>query len=541
MFSYILYILIWLLLVVIGSFVPIGNENSTVRRVPVVTFAIMGMCVLIYYGTLPGQVTVMKEIVVHAADLEKFMKDNPELRDDDEVQNKLVAEGIVSEEDVELARKELNQDPEHKREHEAWRLSFDASQARELFFLKLKALLNVRDTLPAYKYGFAPNGHWKIYQPISSAFMHAGTQHLFGNLIFFFAIAFVLEDLWGRGVFTGFYVLGAIAATLPFIISPSTVPLVGASGAISATMGAFLIRLPKTKIKLLFWPGNFLGFVLARKKLTIMVPSYLFLISFFLENLILWYFTRGNKGGGTAFSAHIAGFIFGAGFALVMKAGKIEETHINPKIEAKVSFAAPAAVTQGLEMMDMGQTEMAEQKLRSFMTHNPGNLETILALIQVYQKTSNYEQLNVMYGKLLRYHLSKNDREAALYAYDSLLSSFPDKEIRVRIPLREWMVICDFLVEMQMPREASVEYERLAKAWPDDPNSARAALHGGEAAFMAQDFERALALFEMAEKMNMPQAFANRITTGLEKCRRILAARPDWKRKQQSPKAPVMT
>jgi tetratricopeptide (TPR) repeat protein len=223
----------------------------------------------------------------------------------------------------------------------------------------------------------------------------------------------------------------------------------------------------------------------------------------------------------------------------MMKAGKIEETHINPKIEAKVSFEAPVAVTQGLEMMDKGQTDMAERKLRTFMMQQPDNLETILALIQVYQKTSNYDQLNAMYGRLLRYHLNKNDREAALYAYDSLLSAFPDNQINVRIPPRDWIAICDFLSEMEMHREASVEYERLVKAWPEDANSVRAAVLGGEAAFMVQDIERALGLFEMAEKLNTSQAFAHRINTGAEKCRRILANRPDWKRK--NPKAPAMT
>jgi membrane associated rhomboid family serine protease len=539
MLSLLLYILIWLLLVVVGSFIPIGNENSTVRRLPVVTFAIMGLCVLVYYVTLPGQVTVMKEIVVQASDLEKFMSEHTDLIYDEEVQNRMVAEGLATKEDVEEVKVKLRQNPELKRWHDSWVLTVEAKQSREQFFQKLDAVLKVRDTLPSYKFGLAPNGHWKIYQPITSAFMHGGMEHLFGNMIFFFAIAFVLEDLWGRSVFTSFYILGAIVSTFPFIFSPSNVPLIGASGAISATMGAFLIRLPKTKIKLLFWPSNFLIFLLAKKKRTIMVPSYVVLLSFFIENLILWYFTRGNKGGGTAFSAHIAGFVFGAGFALMMKAGKIEETHINPKIEAKVSFEAPVAVTQGLEMMDKGQTDMAERKLRTFMMQQPDNLETILALIQVYQKTSNYDQLNAMYGRLLRYHLNKNDREAALYAYDSLLSAFPDNQINVRIPPRDWIAICDFLSEMQMHREASVEYERLVKAWPEDANSVRAAVLGAEAAFMVQDIERALGLFEIAEKLNTSQAFAHRINTGAEKCRRILANRPDWKRKK--PKAPAMT
>jgi len=305
-------------------------------------------------------------------------------------------------------------------------------------------------------------------------------------------------------------------------------------------MGAFLIRLPRTKIKLLFWPGNFLGFLLARKRFIVMLPSYLFLIAYFIENLILWYFNRKSNGGGTAFSAHIAGFIYGAAFAGVMKATRYEETHINPKIEAKVSFAAPQAVQEGLEMMDKGKLDMAERKLRSHLMKDRDNLEAILALIHVYERQQNYDQLNAMYGRLIRYHLQRNDKEAALLAYDNLLSVFPDNNICPRIPTREWITICDYLREAQMNREAAVEYERLSNAWPDDANTVRALVQGAECALIVLDPERALRMFERAEKLAPPQALASKIVTGLEKCHRILENHPNFKKRNQ-PKKPVWT
>jgi membrane associated rhomboid family serine protease len=541
MLTFFIYFLISIFLFLVGSFIPIGNAHGSVRRVPWVTFGIIGACVLIYYGTLPSEAGTMKDIVKSGTELITFVQQNEGLTADEGVRNKLVEAGIMQKAEADAIKKQLKNDTELAGEYETWLATPEAKLLLEELNQKLTAFKTAVEATISYKFGFAPNGHWKIYQLFTCAFLHAGWLHLFGNLICFFSIAFVLEDLWGRGVFLGFYLLGAAAACIPFIISPIQGPLIGASGAISATMGAFLIRLPKTKIKLLFWLKPFRS-LLRGKKPVVFVPSWIYLISYFIANLIQWYFdSRSGGRSQVAFSAHIAGFVFGAGFALVMKAGKIEETHINPKLEAKVSFEAPVAVTQGLEMMDKGQTDMAERKLRSFMMQHPDNLETILALIQVYQKTSNYDQLNAMYGRLLRFHLNKNDREAALYAYDSLLSAFPDNQISVRIPPRDWIVICDFLAEMQMHSEASVEYERLARAWPEDANSARAALHGGEAAFTAQDIERALGLFEMAEKMNTSPVFASRITTGLEKCRRILANRPDWKRKHHKPKAPAMT
>jgi membrane associated rhomboid family serine protease len=539
MFDLFIYICIIIFLTIIGSFIPIGNENSTVRRLPWVTFGIMGLCVLTYFVTLPGQAGTMKEVVESYGDLEKFLKQNEALLADDDVRHKLVQYSLLPKQGADQIKEQLRQNPEMAREYESWLRTAGAMRLRDEFDKKLMAYSDARKGMLSYRYGFAPNGEWKIYQLITSAFLHGGSLHLFGNMIFFFAVAFVLEDYWGRGVFLAFYLGGAAAACIPYIVSPSTVPLIGASGAISATMGAFLIRLPRTKIKLLFWPGGILRFLL-RKRLVVMVPSYLFLVSFFIENVIRWYFNRDNNGGGTAFSAHIAGFIYGAAFAAVMKATKYEETVINPKIEAKVSFAAPQAVQQGLEMMDQGKLDMAERTLRSHLMKDHDNLETILALIHVYEKQQNYDQLNVMYGRLIRYHLQRNDKEAALMAYDNLLTAFPDNDVRPRIAPRDWMVICDYLHEAQMNREAAVEYERLSQAWPDDANTARALVQGAECALTALDPERALRMFEIAEKLSPPQALASKIFTGLEKSRRILDNHPNFKKRNQ-PKKPIWT
>jgi tetratricopeptide (TPR) repeat protein len=269
-----------------------------------------------------------------------------------------------------------------------------------------------------------------------------------------------------------------------------------------------------------------------------MVRGYIYLAAYFIAQVISWYFDK--KAGGVSnigYSIHIAGFIFGAGFAFVMKASRYEETHINPKIEAKVSFAAPEAVTQGLELMDKGEVEFAERKLRGHLIKDPNSLETILALIQVYERAANFDQLNLMYGRLIRYHLGKDDREAALFAYDNLLSSFPDNHIEVRIPVRDWMTICDYLREVEMNREAAVEYERLVKACPDDTDAVRASIQGAEAALLAQDTDRAYRLFQMAESLNPPAAFASRITVGKERCEKIFSLRPKWTKKQTNAKA----
>ncbi len=529
-----LFLLIILFLVLFSMFIPIGNENSTVRRLPWITFGIMALNVLIYYVTLPGNVTHLRDIAKEEAKLEELFKREPRLIADEAVRKKLKDMGQVSKRDLEEIEKVFKENASAEKEAQAFLATKPGLEARAEFDNICASFTKALESSLWYKYGIAPNGKWRFYQLISSAFLHGGTMHLFGNMIFFFAVAFSLEDLWGRSTFTAFYLFGAIAASLPSIVMPEVVPSIGASGAISATMGAFLVRLPRAKIKLLFFlfPFSLIYFLIKKKGLVLNIPGYIYLIAYFVAQLLLWGIDKmSGETSNVGYTVHMAGFAYGALFAAVMKGTRTEELYINPKIEAKVSFAAPQAVSQALEALDRGDVGIAERKLKSHMVSNPNDVEAIMALIQVYQCTLNYDQLNAAYGRLIRHHLSNNDLEAAIYTYDNLLSAFPDDKVAPQIPARDWLPLCEYLREMGMISEAAVEYERLAKAQPDDALTSRACVQGGEAALIANDLERALRLFEQAQTKNNPIALAGRIDAGLEKCRQRLANRPKWVKK----------
>ena len=529
-----LFLLIILFLILFSMFIPIGNENSTVRRLPWITFGIMGLNVLVYYVTLPGNVTHLRDIEREGAKLEELLRREPRLVLDEAVRKKLKEMGLASDRELEEAEQTFKENQEAVKEAQRFLSSSAGTQARAEFDSICAALTKALEASLWYKYGIAPNGKWKFYQLITAAFLHGDAMHLFGNMIFFFAVAFSLEDLWGRSTFTAFYLFGAVFASFPSIVMPETVPSIGASGAISATMGAFLVRLPKAKIKLLFFlfPFSLIYFLIKKKGLVIHLPGYIYLIAYFVAQILLWGINKMSGGGSNvAYTVHMAGFAYGAAFAAVMKGMRAEELYINPKIEAKVSFAAPQAVSQALEALDRGDVAIAERKLKGHMASSPNDVEAIMALIQVYQHTSNYDQLNVAYGRLIRHHLSNNDLETALYTYDNLLSAFPDDKVAPRIPARDWLPLCEYLREMGMIREAAVEYERLAKAQPDDPLTPRACVQGGEAALIANDPERALRLFEQAQTKSNPIALAGRIEAGLERCRQRLANRPKWVKK----------
>jgi membrane associated rhomboid family serine protease len=524
--STLILILVIVFLGLVSSFIPIGNENSTVRRLPWITFSIIALNVVIFFVTLPVVAGQQDEMMKRGDRMEQFVKQHPELLADEQVRQKLSEVGVISRFEADEISEQLKNSPAIAAEYKEWLTTFDAERLRDELDEKVAEFKNAAQDSLWYKYGLAPNGNWKFHQLITAAFLHGGSLHLLFNMIFFFAVAFSLEDLWGRGVFLGFYLLAAAAACIPSLVNPASVPSIGASGAISATMGAFLFRLPRTRIKLfcipIFTPIWWLRLLCGRKTLVVMAPGYIYLASYFIAQVVSWYLDK--KAGSVSnvgYSIHIAGFVFGAGFALMMKLTKYEELHINPKIEAMVSFSAAPAVTEALEALDKGDAVMAERKLRAHLARQPHDTNAMLAAIQVFQKTSNFDRMNTIYGRLIRQHLENRDKEAALYAYDSLLSSFPDDNITPRIPMRDWITICEYLRETDMNREAAVEYERMVNAWPDDPLVSRAAVDGGELALSVSDAERALRMFRKAEAMHVIEPDAGRVRTGIEKCNRI--------------------
>lgn len=513
-----------LILVIQGIFnpIPLGNENSTVRRLPLITFAIISLNVLIFVATLPMISRQEEELNQKRTELLEFLETNPALLFDQSVRKKLVDEGIVPQEqwtalDVEMGRAKGMDEVYRDLIGEANAALLRADLDRRVIEFKVSMQSHFY-----YRYGLAPNGKWKFSQLITCQFLHGGWFHLIGNMLFFFAVGFSLEDLWGRGTFLGFYLAAGAVACIPSVFFPELQPMIGASGAISGAMGAFLVRLHKTRIKIGWFclPLSIFGLIMMRRKPfgIVHIPAYVYMPFYFLSQILSWWFLhKTGQASGVAYSAHIAGFLFGVIFALSLKAAKIEEKYINPRIEGKISFSASPVVGEAFELMDKGDFVLAERKLQSHLQVLPNDVEALMALIQVYQSTANYEQINLLYARLIRFHLSKGDKEAALYAYDSLLSAFPEDQVNAKLPVRDWMMICEYIREMGMLREAAVEFERLANTCSTDALAIRACIEGGETALTAKDDALALRLFEKALTMNPTEVYQSRARMGIER------------------------
>jgi membrane associated rhomboid family serine protease len=144
---------------------------------------------------------------------------------------------------------------------------------------------------------------------VTSMFLHGGVMHLLGNMLFLWIFGDNLEEEMGHLGFLGFYLAGGIAAAaLQVAADPrSTIPMVGASGAIAGVMGGYLLLFPKARVDVLLF------FVIIIR--IIPVPAWIMLGVWFGLQLIGGY-SANSQTGGVAYWAHAGGFI--AGFLLTL-------------------------------------------------------------------------------------------------------------------------------------------------------------------------------------------------------------------------------
>ncbi len=152
---------------------------------------------------------------------------------------------------------------------------------------------------------------------ISSMFLHGGWMHLIGNMAYLYIFGDNIEDVLGKIKFLIFYVLCGIFAALSqaLVDINSDVPMIGASGAISGILGAYLILFPKKEIKIFFW--FFIFIKIFKIPAMYVIGAWIFIQFFSLNN---------GENSNIAYAAHIGGFI--AGLILIFLLKKNKPTHL---------------------------------------------------------------------------------------------------------------------------------------------------------------------------------------------------------------------
>lgn len=175
------------------------------------------------------------------------------------------------------------------------------------------AVITGRETLPA-EIALLP----APATALTSMFLHGGLLHLAGNMLYLWVFGNNVEEAMGHGRYLGFYLICGIAAVVAQVTANpgSILPMVGASGAISGVLGAYMLLFPRARVLL----GLPLGFVVVQFG---RFPALWVLASWFVVQLIMGYFAAarvpGESEGGIAFVAHIGGFVAGCVLVTLFK------------------------------------------------------------------------------------------------------------------------------------------------------------------------------------------------------------------------------
>ena len=187
-----------------------------------------------------------------------------------------------------------------------WQLSLGSDGGKAIFALGVIPTSLLQDTpLPTNLRWVSPE-----LTLLTSMFLHGGFMHLLGNMLYLWIFGDNIEDILGKPVFLLFYfICGIVAALSQALPEPnSQIPMIGASGAISGVLGAYVVFFPKKKIKVAIPLGFFLQIL--------RLPAYVVLIFWFILQLING--ANAGSGGGIAFGAHIGGFVAGLVLAPIL-------------------------------------------------------------------------------------------------------------------------------------------------------------------------------------------------------------------------------
>lgn len=432
--------------------IPIRHENMEARRWPVVTLALIAVNVVVFLFTMsaiddesPQLGEVKSHIILLAAE-------HPELKLQTESQH--------------LVDNFKQSHPgQWKHVQSPYRDIIDAYDAKIKMMEEYPAKLqDEMDSLNAQftslakvslteQYAFVPANPTAISY-LTANFLHGGWMHLIGNMWFLWLAGFVLEDAWGRWVYSAFYVIAGAAALQFYAWSNpgSITPTLGASGAVAALMGAFLARFPKMKVEMAW----LLGFRLYRFSAAAywLLPLWLF-AEIFYGSLF------GNMSG-VAHWAHVGGFVFGALAALAIQHSGLEHK-ANKAIEEKVGWTNDQELEQASGMMEHGQLSDALALLTDFIAAKPNSLDAWNMLRQIHTRQNNTKEYLVATVQTCALHVRAHQVEAAFQDYAEFVDSGGSK-----LPASTWLELCKGAEEIQEFDRALDEYQALAKSYPGD-------------------------------------------------------------------------
>lgn len=500
--------------------IPIRHDNMTARRWPVVTLALIAINTVVFLFTMmamENEAPELGEVKSHILILAAL---HPELTMKPESQ-RLVDGFKQSHPDqwkyVQDPYRDVIDpyDAKIKMMEDASKLQAEMDSLNEQY-VKLSSSSIVE------QYAFLPANPRPISY-LTANFLHGGWLHLIGNMWFLWLAGFVLEDVWGRWLYSAFYLIAG-AAALQFYAwtNPGSItPTLGASGAVAALMGAFLVRFPKMKIEMAWvlyfsifrWMRTGNPFRIWRFK----AAAYWLLPLWLLMEVLFG--TLFGSMGGVAHWAHVGGFLFGALAALAIQHSGLEHK-ANKAIEEQVSWNADPELEQASGMMEHGQLDEALALLTNYVAVKPNSLDGWNLLRQVHTRQNNTKAYLEATAKTCALHLKAHAVEAAFQDYAEYVDSGGG-----HMPAATWLELCKGAEEMQEFDRALSEYEQLAAAYPRDRQALTAQLSAARLCLKRlhrpQD---ALALYQKAAASPIPHLdWEQHIQSGIKEAKAAIS------------------
>jgi membrane associated rhomboid family serine protease len=487
--------------------IPIKHENMAARRWPVVTIALIAINVVVFLFTnsaIENASPELGEVKTHILILAAL---HPELKMQPEEQRF-----------VENFKK--SKPEEWKQIEDPFRNIIDAYDAKIKMMESPSKLQAEMDSLNSQyvklssvsiveQYAFIP-AHPTAISYLTANFLHGGWLHLIGNMWFLWLAGFVLEDVWGRWMYSVFYLIAGAAALqfYAWMNVGSIVPTLGASGAVAALMGAFLVRFPQLKIEMAWlFMFRFYRFKAAAYWL---LPAWLL-----LEML---YGSLFGSTSGVAHWAHVGGFLFGAAAAFGLKYSGLEHK-ANKAIEEKVGWSADQEIEQANGMMDHGQLDEATMTLQNYLAAKPNALDGWTLLRQIYSRQQNNPAYLEVTEKMCALHLRAREVDAAYQDYADIQGSGG------KLSAATWLDFGKAAEDKQDFERALSEYQELAASYPAERQALTAQLGAARICLKRLNHpEEALALYQAAAASPIPHLdWEQHIQTGIKEAKQALS------------------
>ena len=498
--------------------IPLKHENMQGRRWPIITFIIIGLNILAFLGThwtIEEQSTtsLSPQHLEAAGRLLTLAATHPELQLDDYSRKfvEFVSERFPKEwkQLTSTERPPVDEWEENLRSNPP----STAELQTELDGL-CQQFREVEQSSILGHYAFLP-AHPTAISYLTANFLHGGWLHIIGNMWFLWLAGFILEDNWGRVIYSVFYIIaGAVALQFHGWMYPhSFIPLLGASGAVAALMGAFLVRFPKLKIEM-YWAFFFI--IRGRFK----APAWCLLPLWGLTEV--FYGSLFGQASGVAHWAHVGGFLFGMLAALGLRYSGLEQK-ASAKIEEKVSWTAEPAIVQATEMMEQGNLPGAAAKLKEHLAVKPDSIDGYQILQKLSWRMGDTAGCQAASAKLCQMHLKAHDKAGAWADYEEFCNTGGEK-----LPASVWIELCRYLEEVDDLQRAVSEYEKLAAAWPNEKPAVLALIGAGRLCLKRLDRAAdALRFYEAAAASPVPHLdWDTNIQNGIQNATTALAKSP---------------